>query len=86
MPTRQPRAPFTIIGLEFTRPPQALPIFGVVRAPQHPTEPNANGFDLYINGVPLGEVPNPDNTYTPGRFLRALLTNVRREYHPSGGG
>lgn len=77
---------FYDIGLEFTRPPQALPIFGVVRAPQHPTEPNANGFDLYINGVPLGEVPNPDNAYTPGQFLRALLNNVRREYHPSGGG
>ncbi len=77
---------FYDIALEFTRPPQALPIFGVVRAPQHPTEPNANGFDIYINGVSLGEVPNPDNAYTPAQFLRALLNNVRREYHPSGGG
>ncbi len=77
---------FYDIALEFTRPPQALPIFGVVRAPQHPTEPNANGFDLYINGLPLGEVPNPDNAYTPAQFLRALLNNVRREHYPSGGG
>lgn len=74
---------FYDIALEFTRPPEPLPIFGVVRAPQHPTEPNANGFDLYINGLPLGEVPNPDNAYTPAQFLRALLNNVRREFHPS---
>ncbi len=74
---------FYDIALEFTRPPQAIPIFGVVRAPQHPTEPNANGFDLYINGLPLGEVPNPDNAYSPAQFLRALLNNVRREFHPS---
>lgn len=76
---------FFDIALEFTRPPQALPIFGVVRAPQHPTQPNANGFDIYINGVPLGEVPNPDNAYTPAQFLRALLNNVRRDVYPSGG-
>lgn len=68
---------------EFTRSPQPLPIFGVVRAPQHPTEPNANGFDIYINGVSLGDVPNPDRAYTQTQFLRALLNNVRREFHPS---
>lgn len=70
---------FYDIAVSFTRPPNALPIFGVVRAPQHPTEPNVNGFDIYINGVPLGEVPNPDNVYTPPQFLRALLEHIQKD-------
>lgn len=70
---------FYDIAVSFTHAPNMLPIFGVVRAPQHPTEPNANGFDIYINGVPLGEVPNPDNFYTPPQFLRALLEHIQKD-------
>lgn len=70
---------FYDIAVSFTRPPNTLPIFGVVRAPQHPTEPNANGFDIYINGLPLGEVPNPDNFYSPAQFLRELLKNIQKD-------
>lgn len=70
---------FYDIAVSFTRPPNKLPIFGVVRAPQHPTEPNVNGFDIYINGVPLGEIPNPDNFYTPPQFLRTLLENIQKD-------
>ncbi|MCL4677183.1 MAG: hypothetical protein KJ017_04065 [Alphaproteobacteria bacterium] len=66
-------------AVSFTQAPNTLPIFGVVRAPQHPTEPNVNGFDIYINGVPLGEVPNPDNFYTPPQFLRALLEQIQKD-------
>lgn len=69
------------IAVSFTRAPNTLPIFGVVRAPQHPTEPNANGFEIYIDGLPLGEVPNPDNFYTPAQFLSELLKNIQRQ-HP----
>lgn len=76
---------FYDIAVSFTRAPQPLPIFGVVRAPQHPTEPKANGFDIYINGLPLGEVENPDNAYTPAQHLEALLNYVRRDFYPSGG-
>lgn len=67
-------------AVQFTRPPQALPVFGVVRAPQHPTEPNPNGFDIYINGVPLGEVPNPDNAYSRTQFFAQLMNNIKRDY------
>lgn len=72
---------FYDIAVSFTRTPNTLPIFGVVRAPQHPTEPNANGFDIYIDGLPLGEVPNPDNYYAPAEFLSELLKNIQRQ-HP----
>lgn len=67
-------------AVQFTRPPQALPVFGVVRAPQHPTQPNPNGFDIYINGVPLGEVPNPDNAYSRTQFFAQLMNNIKRDY------
>lgn len=70
---------FYDIAVSFTRAPNKLPIFGVIRAPQHPTEPNVNGFDIYINGLPLGKVPNPDNFYTPPQFLRALLENIQKD-------
>lgn len=70
---------FYDIAVSFTQAPNTLPIFAVVRAPQHPTEPNVNGFDIYINGVPLGEVPNPDNFYTPPQFLRALLEQIQKD-------
>lgn len=70
---------FYDIAVSFTRAPNTLPIFGVVRAPQHPKEPNANGFDIYIDGLPLGDVPNPDNFYTPPQFLRALLEQIQKD-------
>lgn len=70
-------------AVQFTRPPQSLPIFGVVRAPQHPTQPNRNGFDIYINGVSLGEIPNPDTAYSSTQFFAAIMDNVKREYYAS---
>lgn len=75
---------FYDLAVGFARPPQSLPIFGVIRAPQHPTEPNGNGFDIYINGLPLGEVENPDNAYTPAQHLQSLLNYIRRDFHPGG--
>lgn len=67
-------------AVNYTRPPQSLPVFGVVRAPQHPTQPNPNGFDIYINGVPLGEVPNPDSAYSRTQFFAQLMDNIKRSY------
>lgn len=72
---------FYDIAVSFTRPPNALPIFGVVRAPQHPTEPNANGFDIYINGLPLGEIKDEvlQRVYSKPELLRGLLENIQKD-------
>lgn len=72
---------FYDIAVSFTRPPNALPIFGVVRAPQHPTEPNANGFDIYINGLPLGEIKDEalQRAYSKPELLRGLLENIQKD-------
>jgi len=72
---------FYDIAVSFTRPPNSLPIFGVVRAPQHPTEPNANGFDIYINGLPLGEIKDEvlQRVYSKPELLRGLLENIQKD-------
>lgn len=72
---------FYDIAVSFTRPPKPLPIFGVVRAPQHPTEPNANGFDIYINGLPLGEIKDEvlQRVYSKPELLRVLLENIQKD-------
>jgi hypothetical protein len=72
---------FYDVAVSFTRPPYTLPIFGVVRAPQHPTEPNANGFDIYINGVTLGEIKDEviQRVYSKPALLRALLENIQKD-------
>lgn len=72
---------FYDIAVSFTQAPNTLPIFGVVRAPQHPTEPNANGFDIYINSLPLGEIKDEmlQRVYSKPALLRALLENIRKD-------
>lgn len=68
------------LAVSYTKPPYNLPIFGVSRAPQHPTEPNANGFDIYINGLPLGAVPNPEPRVSNVQHLSQLLKFVAEDY------
>ncbi|WBX83220.1 hypothetical protein [Sphingosinicella microcystinivorans] len=68
------------LAVSYTKPPHNLPIFGVSRAPQHPTEPNANGFDIYINGVPLDAVPNPEPRVSNVQHLSQLLKFVAEDY------
>lgn len=68
------------LARRYTQPPHSLPIFGVVRAPDHPTEPSVNGFDIYLNGVSLGDVPNPDQHVSQLRFLELLLGNISADY------
>lgn len=72
---------FYDIAVSFTRAPNTLPIFGVVRAPQHPTEPNANGFDIYINGLPLGEIKDKVvlRAFSKPELLRGLLERIQRD-------
>jgi hypothetical protein len=72
---------FYDIAVSFTQAPNPLPIFGVVRAAQHPTEPNQNGFDIYINGVPLGEIKDEvlQRVYSKPALLRALLENIQKD-------
>lgn len=75
---------FYDIAVSFTRAPNKLPIFGVVRAPQHPTEPNANGFDIYINGLPLGEIKDEvlRRAYSKPELLRGLLELIQKDDYP----
>lgn len=68
------------LASRYSQPPHSLPIFGVVRAPDHPTEPSANGFDLYLNGLSLGDVPNPDSRFSRLSFLERLLDNISDDY------
>lgn len=72
---------FYDIAVSFTQAPNKLPIFGVVRAPQHPTEPNANGFDIYINGLPLGEIKDEvlRRVYSKPELLRGLLELIQKD-------
>lgn len=72
---------FYDIAVSFTRAPNTLPIFGVVRAPPHPTEPNVNGFDIYINGLPLGEIKDEvlRRVYSKPELLRGLLEDIQKD-------
>lgn len=69
---------FHDLAVEFTRPPQNLPIFGVVRAPPHPDNPNPLGFEVYFNGLPIPTEAQPDRTFTPQEHLAASLRSIGR--------
>jgi hypothetical protein len=71
---------FYDLAQRYAAPPHSVPIFGVVRAPDHPAESSANGFDIYLNGVPLGDVENPDEHFSQLRFLELLLGNISADY------
>jgi hypothetical protein len=80
---------FYDIAVTFARPPHNLPIFGVVRAPQHATEPNADGFDIFINGLPLGELSRKDReavkaieAVSKPALLREILGYIKSDYYP----
>ncbi|MFZ5593251.1 MAG: hypothetical protein ACOY4D_03115 [Pseudomonadota bacterium] len=75
---------FYDIAVSFTRAPNKLPIFGVVRAPQHPTEPHVIGFDIYINGLPLGEIKDEilQRAYSKPELLRGLLELIQKDDYP----
>lgn len=69
---------FHDLAVEFTRPPQSLPIFGVVRAPPHPDDPNPLGFEVYFNGLPIPTEAQPDRSFTPQEHLAASLRSIGR--------
>lgn len=56
------------IDVSLMAPRKMLSILGVVRAPQYPTQRNANGFDVRIYDLSLDEVPNSDTRHSPKRF------------------
>jgi hypothetical protein len=69
---------FYDLALQFTRPPQNLPIFGVVRAPPHPENPNPLRYEVYFNGTPIPTEAQPDRSFTPQEHLAASLRSLAR--------
>lgn len=74
---------FYDLATSYARAPHNLPIFGVVRAQDHPTEKSRNGFDVFFNGVPLGEMENPDNAFARTDLMRGLFDSIREHYFAS---
>jgi len=69
---------FHDLALQFTRPSQNLPIFGVVRAPPHPENPNPLHYEVYFNGLPIPTEAQPDRSFTPQEHLAASLRSIGR--------
>lgn len=69
---------FYDIAVSFTRAPDNLPIFGVVRAPPHPTNPNKLGYEVYFNGLPIPTEDKPDARFTKQEHLAASIRSVKR--------
>lgn len=69
---------FHDLALQFTQAPQSLPIFGVVRAPPHPDNPNPLGYEVYFNGLPIPTEAQPDRSFTPQEHLAASLRSIGR--------
>ncbi len=75
---------FYDIAVSFMRPPDNLPIFGVVRAPPHPTSPNPLGYEVYFNGLPIPTEDKPDATFTKQEHLSASIRSIKRvHFSPS---
>lgn len=71
---------FYDLAVIYAGPPYNLPVFGVARAPDHPTEKSLNGFDVFFNGLPLGEMENPDNHFTSVELMRGLFDSIKEHY------
>jgi hypothetical protein len=69
---------FFDIAVSFTRPPDNLPIFGVVRAPPHPTSPNPLGYEVYFNGWRIPTEDKPDASFTKPEHLSASIRSIKR--------
>lgn len=69
---------FYDIAVSFTRSPDNLPIFGVVRAPPHPTSPNPLGYEVYFNGLPIPTEDKPDASFTKPEHLSASIRSLKR--------
>lgn len=74
---------FYDLAAGFAQSPQSLPIFGVVRAPPHPTNPNPLGYEVYFNGLPIPTEAQPDRSFTLQEHLAASLRSIAR-VHFSG--
>lgn len=75
---------FYDIAVSFTRTPENLPIFGVVRAPPHPTSPNPLGYEVYFNGLPIPTEDKPDASFTKQEHLSASIRSLKRvHFSPS---
>lgn len=69
---------FYDLAQQFAQPPQNLPIFGVVRAPAHPTNPNQLGYEVYFNGLPVPTEASPDTSFTRQQHLAASIRSIGR--------
>lgn len=74
---------FYDIAVSFTRTPDTLPIFGVVRAPPHPDSPNPLGYEVYFNGLPVPTEETPDASFTKQEHLSASIRSIVRAHFSS---
>lgn len=74
---------FYDIAVSFARTPDNLPIFGVVRAPPHPTSPNPLGYEVYFNGLPVPTEDKPDASFTKQEHLSASIRSIKRVHFSS---
>lgn len=68
------------IAADYAKKPHNLPILGVIRAPEHPTEKSLNGFSIFYNGYPYGDIKNPDNYFANKDIMRRVLDNIKESY------
>lgn len=69
---------FYDLATQFAQAPQNMPIFGVVRAPAHPTNPNPLGYEVYFNGLPVPTEASPDTSFTRQQHLAASIRSIGR--------
>lgn len=72
----------------FVKPPDSMPIFGLVRSPSVPasvtqTAKNPLGFDVFFDGTAIPPMENPDPRFTRPDQLDAFLRGIQRNYFSS---